>query len=358
MYGLTIFSGGSGPQRFARAVQIAAAAEDAGFDSLWTSELYSRSAIVPLSLWAQATQSVQLGTNIAYGVGRTPLMLAAEARDLDELSGGRLILGLGNGTARMMEDWHGVSGQSPAGRMEELVLLLRQLWRLHEGPVHHDGRFYRLHLDPTSETPPPFRERLPIWTAGVNAGMIRVAGRVADGLVGHPMFTADYVAQVVRPELARGAAQAGRDVDDIGVMGILMCAVGDDEEAGRRSLAFAIAQYAASRVYDRLFELHGWGAAQQVVREAAKRRDVAAQIAAIPDEAIDAVGVACTQQQLADRVAARAIGYDHLDLVAVPWGLTPQQLEDSTVAVLDGMRAALSRTRPSMIQPRQQPSIV
>jgi probable F420-dependent oxidoreductase len=343
VYGLTIFSGGYGPRRFARAVEIAREAESAGFDAVWTSELYSRSATIPLALWAQATERVQVGTNIAYGVGRTPLMWAAEARDLDELSAGRLILGLGNGTARMMEDWHGVSGESPATRMQELVEVLRKLWKLHEGPVHHDGRFYRLHLNPTSDTPPPFRARLPIWTAGVNTGMLRAAGRVADGLVGHPMFTGQYVQQVVRPELALGAQKAGRDPGDIAVMGILMCAVGDDEEAGRRSLAFAIAQYAASRVYDRLFELHGWTAAQQVIREAAKARDTDALIAAVPDDAIDAVGVACTQDQLAERVAKHAGDYDHLDLVSVPWGLTAEQAEQSTVAILDGMRPALSK---------------
>lgn len=347
MYGLTIFSAGYGPERFARSVQIARQAEDAGFVTVWTSELYSRSATVPLALWAQGTDRVQLGTNIAYGVGRTPLMWAAEARDLDELSAGRLILGLGNGTTRMMADWHGVDGSSPAGRMTELVEVLRKLWRLHEGPVHHDGRFYRLHLNPTSDTPPPFRPRLPIWTAGVNTGMIRAAGRVADGLVGHPMFTAEYVEQVVRPELAAGARQAERDPADIAVMGILMCAVGAEEEVGRRSLAFAIAQYAASRVYDRLFELHGWTAAQQVIREAAKRRDTEALIAAVPDEAIDAVGVACTPEQLPERVAKHAVDYDHLDLVSVPWGITPEEAERDTVAILEAMRPALAEAPSS-----------
>jgi alkanesulfonate monooxygenase SsuD/methylene tetrahydromethanopterin reductase-like flavin-dependent oxidoreductase (luciferase family) len=243
----------------------------------------------------------------------------------------------------MMTDWHGVSGEAPAVRMEELVELLRKLWQLHEGPVHHDGRFYRLHLQPTSDTPAPQRERLPIWTAGVNPRMIRAAGKVADGLVGHPMFTAEYVAQVVRPELERGAREADRDPAGIALMGILMCAVGPDELVARRSLAFAVAQYAASHVYDRLFELHGWSGAQSIIREAAKRGDVEAQIAAVPDAAIDAVGIAATAEELPGRVAKHAADYDHLDLVAVPWGLTPEESEQATVAILDGMRPTLTR---------------
>jgi probable F420-dependent oxidoreductase len=341
VYGLTIFTGGYGPERFRRASEIARSAEAAGFDAVWTGELYNRSATVPMAVLAAATERVQIGCNIAYGVGRTPLVWAAEARDLDELSAGRIILGLGNGTARMMEDWHGVSGEAPAVRMEELVEVLRKLWRLHEGPVHHDGRFYRLHLQPTAETPPPYRERLPIWTAGVNARMVRAAGKVADGLVGHPMFTAEYVNQIVRPELDAGAAQAGRDPADITLMGILMCAVDEDEKAARRRLAFAISQYAASRVYDRLFDLHGWSDAQQNIRQAIRGDDVDALIDAVPDEVIDAVGVACVPSQLAERVALHAKHFDHVNLTCPPWGATPDETEHATRAILAGMAGAL-----------------
>ncbi|WP_208025781.1 LLM class flavin-dependent oxidoreductase [Amycolatopsis acidicola] len=338
MYGLTAFSSGTGPERYQRLADLAARAEEAGFDAVWTNELYDRSVTVPLAVLAGATSRVRLGTNIAYGVGRTPLVWAAEARDLDELSGGRLILGLGNGTPRMMEDWHGVSGEAPAARMQELVTVLRKLWRLHEGPVEHEGRFYRVRLKPTSDTPPPVREHLPIWTAGVNPLMLRVAGRVSDGLVGHPMFTSAYVDEFVRPGLAAGLADSGRAAGDVKLMGILMCAVDADEEAARRRLAYAVAQYAASRVYDRLFALHGWTDAQGRIREAAKNRDPGAMAAAVPDEAIDAVGVACRPGELKDRVAVHARDYDHLNLVSVPWGLKPDEAEEATVSILEGMR--------------------
>ena len=338
MYGLTAFSSGNGPERYQRLVELATRAEEAGFDAVWTNELYNRSVTVPLAVLAGATSRVRLGTNIAYGVGRTPLVWAAEARDLDELSGGRLILGLGNGTPRMMEDWHGVSGEAPAARMQELVTVLRKLWRLHEGPVEHEGRFYRVRLEPTSDTPPPAQEHLPIWTAGVNPLMLRVAGRVSDGLVGHPMFTSAYVHDFVRPGLAAGLADAGRAAGDVKLMGILMCAVDSDEEAARHRLAYAVAQYAASRVYDRLFALHGWTDAQERIREAARNRDSEAMAAAVPDEAIDAVGVACRPGELKERVAVHARDYDHLNLVSVPWGLKPDEADEATVSILEGMR--------------------
>ena len=308
-YGVNGFGSGSGPARFAAIAEIARAAEDAGCAAVWTSELYSRSATVPMAVIAQATSRVAVGSNIAYGVGRTPLMWAAEARDLDELSCGRLILGLGNGTPAMMERWHGVSGEAPAARMRELVGVLRKLWQLDRGPVDHDGRFYTVHVAPTSAMAPPLREHLPIYLAGVNPVMVQVTGEVADGLVGHPMFTTAYLDAVVNPALARGAAKAGRSIADIAITGIKMCVIDDDEELARRQAAFAIGQYAASRVYDRLFELHGWSEAQQRIRQAARDKDNEALIAAVPDDAVDAISVACTPDQFGARLAC---GIDRL----------------------------------------------
>lgn len=341
-YGLTIFSRGTGRGRFRRAGEIAVAAQEAGFGTVWVSELYNRSATIVMATLAEATETVGIGCSIAYGVGRTPLVWAAEARDLDELSGGRLVLGLGNGNARMMEDWHGVSGEAPAVRMEELVAVLQKLWRLDQGPVHHDGRFYRVHVSPTSATPPPLREHLPIHIAGINPRMVQVAGRVADGLIGHPMFTKLYVDEVVRPAIATGAEKTGRDPDEVALVGILMCAVNDDVEVARQQIAFSIAQYGASRVYDRLFELHGWSEQQQQIRAAARSGDRAAQIAAVPDEAVDLIGVACRPGELEAAVARHAADYDHLDLTGPAWGLDSEQQERAQLDILEGMRGALT----------------
>jgi probable F420-dependent oxidoreductase len=338
--GLTIFTGGRGPRRFRAAADLARRAEAAGFGAVWTGELYNRSATIPMAVLGAATDRIAIGSDIAYGVGRAPLIWAAEARDLDELTGGRIVLGLGNGTAGMMENWLDTSGEAPAARMEELVTLLRKLWRLHEGPVHHEGRFYRLHLVPTADTPPPLRAHLPIWTAGVGPRMVRAAGRVADGLVGHPMTTPRYLDEVVRPELARGAADAGRSLDGFVVKGMRMCAVDADVAAARRRIAFAIGQYAASRVYDRLFALHGWDGAQRRIRAAAKERNPAAMAAAVPEEAIDAIGIACRPADLPARVAEHAAGFDHLNLCAPPWGLRAEELETATEAILAALSPA------------------
>jgi probable F420-dependent oxidoreductase len=338
-YGLTVFTAGHGPERFRRAAEIARAAEAAGFSAVWVSELYNRSATVPMAALAAATERIRIGSNIAYGAGRSPMILAAEARDLDELSGGRLVLGLGNGTSGMMRSWMGVDGSDPAVRMEELVTALRTLWRLHEGPVAHEGRFYAFSIVPTIATAPPIQDPLPIWTAGVNPRMVRAAGRVADGLVGHPMMTAHYVAQVLRPELARGAEEAGRNTR-VAVSGTRICALDADEETARRRAAFAIAQYAAARVYDRLFALHGWSEAQATIRAAAKARDGGAMAAAVTDEMVDAMAIACRPEDLPRHAAKHAEPFDHLNLTAAPWGLEPEDLERATRQIVASLTPA------------------
>lgn len=341
-FGVNAFGVGTGPQRFASMAAFAREAEEAGCAAVWTSELYSRSATVPMAAIAAGTSTIAIGSNIAYGVGRSPLMWAAEARDLDELSGGRVILGLGNGTPKMMEAWHGVSGDAPAARMAELVTVLRKLWHLHEGPVHHDGRFYNLHVVPTSDVAEPVRPEIPIWIAGVNKLMLRTAGQYADGLVGHPMYTAEYVRGPVAEEIAAGARLADRDPADVTVMGIRMCAIHEDEDTARRQAAYAIGQYAASRVYDRLFELHGWSAQQERIRQAARNRDDEGVIRAVTDDIIDTVAIACRPEQFPAALAAIPAGFDHLDLIAPPWGLTADETRAVNNAILAGLRAHLA----------------
>src|SRR3954447_167213 len=303
-----IVSGGSG---LGDIVESARLAEAAGFESVWATEFYDRSATVSLAAMAQATERPGLGSAIAYAFGRTPVVLAAEARDLDELSGGRLILGLGTGTRRMQTDWHGLDGEHPASRMEELVPLVRRLLRLHEGPVDHDGRFYRLHVHPTAQVAPPPRAALPIYLAGVNPRMIQAAGTVGDGLVGHPLFTPEYVREVARPALERGAERAGRD-KPVGIAGYLTCSVGEDRDAARQAARAVVAFNSTVKTYRVVHQLHGWATHAERIREAWMGGDFAKAVEAVPDEMLDTIAIAGTPDEVRERFAERWEGvYKH-----------------------------------------------
>ena len=299
--GISLVTSAGGPQELAEAARLA---EQAGFASVWATEFYDRSATIALAAMAQATSTIELGSAIAYAFGRTPLVLAAEARDLDELSGGRITIGLGTGTRRMQQDWHGLDGEHPASRMEELVPLLRRLWRLHEGPIEHDGRFYHLHVQPTAPPREPLRMDTPIYMAGVNARMIEGAGAVADGLVGHPLFTPDYVRDVARPALARGAKRAGRDAPPP-IAGYLTTSVGSDREAARRDAAAIIAFNSTVKTYRATHHSSGFEREAEAIRTAWSEGDFEGMANVVTDAMIDTIALAGTAEEVRERYAER-----------------------------------------------------
>ncbi|WP_028923466.1 LLM class flavin-dependent oxidoreductase [Pseudonocardia acaciae] len=313
---------------------LARRAERRGFESVFTTEFYDRSATVSLAAMAAATETITLASGIAYAVGRTPLVLAAEARDLDELSGGRLLLGLGTGTRRMQRDWHGVDGASTAPRMEELVPLLRRLWALDSGGVEHEGRFYRLALRPTAEVRPPVRADIPVYLAGVNERMVAAAGAVADGLVGHPIYTRRYVDEVVRPALAAGARRTGRP-EDVPIAGYVITSVAEDAATARRDAAAQIAFYAVVRTYRAIIELERFTDEVDAIRAAWERRDHAAMIAAVSDRMLAAMAVAGTPDEARDQLDAFRGRYDRLLCYAPSYGLTAPEITDRLHAILD-----------------------
>jgi len=315
--------------------QIAAAADAAGYDAAWTGEFNDRSAIVALAAMAHNTSRCRIGSAIAYGVGRSPLILANDARGLDELSGGRLVLGLGTGTKGMQIGWHGVKDpESPALRLEELVPLLRRIWKLHEGPVKHEGRFYSMNLTPTAEVLPPIRDQIPIFTAGVNRRMIETAGRVSDGLVCHPTFSSRYVQEVVRPAIASGAERTGRDPAAVQILGMLLCSVNDEEHVARREVAAQIAFYAAPRAYAPMFEASGFAAEAERIRTAFAAGDHEAMLDAVSDDMLDAIGVAGTPDQVRAGLARREADFDHLVLYSPSFTMTLERVRQNTLDLI------------------------
>ena len=329
-YGLSILGADLGAL-----ARTAEAADRAQFDAVWASEFYSRSGTISMAVMAGHTRSCRLGSSIMYGVGRSPLVLAAEARDLDELSNGRVLLGIGNGTKRMMSDWHGVADTSaPALRMEELVPLVRRIWNLHEGPVRHKGRFYRMNLVPTGDVAPPKRI-IPIITAGVRPRMCEVAGRVADGLAGHPLFTTTYVEEVVRPAIAKGAAHAGRDPGEVELISMVMCSIHDDENVARRELAQQIAFYSSVKSYESMLEVNGFAKEGEAIREAFARRDIPAMFDGVSEDMIDSMGVAGTAEQVRDGLRRYQGVLDHIMLYAPSIGIAPQRVQQNLNSLIE-----------------------
>jgi probable F420-dependent oxidoreductase len=198
--------------------------------------------------------------------------------------------------------------------MREYVLALKAIFRAFrkEEPLRFEGEFYSHTLLPDMWSPGPIAfSDPPVYVAGVNPWMCRMIGEVADGVHVHPLHSVRYVEEVVRPNLAAGAENTGRDVRDVAIVCPLLTIVGDTEEerarwreAARLQLAF----YGSTRTYAGVFELHGWPGTSARLHEQQRNGDLAGMAATFTDEMLDVFTLTATWDGLADAILARYTG--------------------------------------------------
>ena len=270
--------------RIQEGVALAQEAERAGFDAIWATEFHNRDVYTWMAAMGQGTTSMAIGSGIAYAFVRPPVLVAAAAADVDELIGGRVLLGLGTGTQRMNESWYGLPFAKPAARMAEAVELIRETWDAAAGPrLQHHGQFWEVDI--------------PIYVAGVNALMARTAGETADGYIGHPLSSRRYMREVTHPAVQRGLQRAGRPRQAITMANYIICAIHENPEQARHEAALQIAFHATVYTYRGIFELHGFAAEREAIRAAFDRRDVPAMLGAVPAQMVDECAIAGTPEQ-------------------------------------------------------------
>jgi probable F420-dependent oxidoreductase len=319
-------------------VALAVRAEQAGFDSVWAPEFHNHSGQLVLAAAALETERVELATGIAWAFGRSPLLTAVSALDLDEMSDGRFVLGLGTGTRRMRTDWLGAPAEKPATRLRETVEAVRAVWDAAEaGAVRYEGELVRLDVRPYGRAG-QVRPRIPVYLAAVNEGMARMAGSVADGVVGHPMATARYIEEVMRPAIAEGAELASRTPADVAIADWVVVAASDDREQAREDAKRQIAFHATVRTYDRILDLHGFTEVAANIRELWKSFDLAGMTALVTDEMLDEMAVAGTPDECRAAVGRRAGSADQLLLGAPVVATDPGRMREYHDAIIDTFR--------------------
>jgi probable F420-dependent oxidoreductase len=270
------------PPSIGEIVQLARDAETAGFDSVWTGEYFSRNAFTTLTAMALATKRIAVGSGIAYAFLRSPVQLAMAAADVDEVSGGRMLLGLGTGTRAQNEQWYGVPFASPGPKFEEIVRIARALWAHGGGAFRHAGRFYDLSI-PNFVRHRQARDRIPIFSGVVSPYMLRLTGRIADGLLGHVTYTRSYYQKVVLPALERGAREAGRNPDDVDKALSVLAIVDHDGERARREASAWFTFYYVGKIFHQILEFHGWSEEKNAILNAFRSMD--------PERMRDAISV-------------------------------------------------------------------
>ncbi len=294
-------------------IPAARKAEEIGFDGLWTSET-QHNPMFPLVLAAEHTRRIELGTSIAVAFARSPMDTAYQAWDLAQFSRGRFILGLGTQVKAHIERRFSMPWGPPVPKLREYIHALRAIWRSWQRGerLNFRGQFYKFTLmSPFFDPGPIDYPDIPIYIAGVNEGLCRLAGEVADGFHVHPLNSARYVQECVRPWIEAGARKAGRRLEDVAISVTVFVVTGRDEaemEKEREAVRQQIAFYASTPTYRTVLELHGWGdTAQELSRLAARQRwDEMPRL--ITDEMVETFAVVAPRDRLAEAVKARYTG--------------------------------------------------
>jgi probable F420-dependent oxidoreductase len=291
-----------------RAGAVAREAQAAGVTGLWTAET-SHDPFLPLVAAAEQTQALELGTAIAVAFARSPLVTASVAWDLARLSRGRFLLGLGSQVRAHIERRFGMAWSGrPVAQLREYVAVVRaawEAWQTGSRPTFR-GEFYRFTLmSPVFDPGPIEHSAIPVYLAGVGAGMTRLAGEVADGLIVHPLHSRAYLADVVLPAIAAGAAAAERSPAAVTVAGSVIVATNEEEIAeARRTIGF----YASTPTYRSVLEHHGWGATADALAGHARRGRWEALAGEVSDEMLQAFAVVAEPAELRAALDLRAAG--------------------------------------------------
>jgi probable F420-dependent oxidoreductase len=243
--------------------ETARAAESLGFAGLWTSET-RHDAFLPLALAASETEKIELGTAVAIAFSRSPMEVAQTAWDLQDLSGGRFILGLGTQVKAHVKRRFSMPWDRPVARLREYILALRAIWASFrsEGPLGFEGEFYRHTLMTPFFNPGPIENpEVPVYIAGVNTNLARLAGELCDGFHVHPFHSPEYVRGTVKPAIAGGARRENRVPEEVELATAAFVITGHsgaeiDEQ--REKVRAQISFYASTPTYRPVLETHGW----------------------------------------------------------------------------------------------------
>ncbi|WP_035304041.1 TIGR03617 family F420-dependent LLM class oxidoreductase [Actinokineospora inagensis] len=278
------------------AAGAAASAEQAGYDGYWIPET-KVDPFVALAVAAGRTTRIELVTGIAVAFARNPMTVAVQANDLQLLSGGRFVLGLGSQVKPHITKRFSMPWSSPAARMREFVLAVRAIWAAFENGTSPRflGEFYKHTLMTPFFDPGPNPHGNPkVYLAGVGPLMTEVAGEVADGMMCHAFTTERYVREVTLPALERGRAKVGKTLAGFDVSGPSFVATGSTDEELAASVANVrrqIAFYGSTPSYRAVLDFHGWGRLGDELNTLSRRGRWDEMDALIDEEVLNAFAV-------------------------------------------------------------------
>ena len=315
------------PQPAAQIIEAAQHAEAIGLEGLWGIQLPGPP-FLPLATAAAGSQRLKLGTGISLAFTRSPFETALSALDLDVISGGRTVLGLGPSVRRFNENWHGVQYDPPLPRLREVVTLIRLVIEQgHTGSLGKwQGEYHTADFSELNILRPPVRPSIPIYLSALFTGSVRLAGEIADGLAGHPIWSPAWIREQVEPNLETGLKKANKTRQDFDLNIWAYVAINPDRRQAIADARGTVAFYSSIAQYEKYFAAQGFGQPARQAAEAAQRQDPKAMITAIPDEMIETFAVVGTPDEVRAKVDALWEVADSLTLLEPSFFLKGDQI--------------------------------
>ncbi|GIL11559.1 MAG: LLM class F420-dependent oxidoreductase [Chloroflexota bacterium] len=329
LFDVTIF-----PTNLNTAGDLARQVEDYGFDGLWTAET-AHNPFLPLTHAAAATRRISLGTAIAVAFPRSPMVTAGIAWDLAEQSKGRFVLGLGTQvkahiTRRFSTEWN-----APVPRLREYIESMRAIWNTWQNgaPLRYQGEHYKFTLMTPffAPTPMPYAD-IPVYIAGVNEGLCRLAGELCQGFHVHAFHTPRYLKEVIIPAIESGLQKAGRARADIRLSCAIFVVTGSSAEEMQNHAVMAksqIAFYASTPSYAAVMELHGWGDLAQKLNAMSREGRWSEMWQEISDDMLDEFAVVAPPDELPHKMKERYDGL--LDRVGYYLPFVPEETDKKVI---------------------------
>src|SRR5215213_9687830 len=320
--------------------RTARAAEDLGFAGLWANET-KHDGFLPLAIAANETQRIELGTAVAIAFSRSPMETAETAWDLQDLSDGRFLLGLGTQVKAHITRRFSMPWNRPAARLREYILALRAIWESFQTgePLRFEGEHYRHTLMTPFFNPGPIdHPEIPVYIAGVNTRLARLAGEICDGFHVHPFHSPEYVRQTVKPAIAEGAEGAGRDPAQVTLAtSVFVIVTGDTASEQRESVREQISFYASTPTYRTVLEAHGWEEVGERLGVMAREKQWREMPALITDEMISAFAIEAAPDEIGPALRDRYEGL--IDRVALYLPFVPGKRDEFWRKVVESATA-------------------
>jgi probable F420-dependent oxidoreductase len=323
------------------------AAEALGFAGLWTSET-KHDAFLPLAIAAGATEKIELGTSIAVAFSRSPMEIAQTAWDLQDLSDGRFILGLGTQVKAHVKRRFSMPWDRPVSRLREYIGALQAIWGSFqtEGPLSFEGEFYRHTLMTPFFNPGPIENpEIPVYIAGVNTRLAALAGEICEGFHVHPFHSPEYVRRTVEPAIAEGAQQAGRDPEEVELATSVFVVTGESNEEIREQrdkMRAQISFYASTPTYRTVLEAHGWEEVGERLGRLARDKKWDEMPKLITGEVLGAFAVEAAPEEVGPALKERYEGL--IDRVALYVPFVPGERDGFWRAVVESSSRASGRS--------------